>query len=118
MSGKFLAALATMIATLGPAVACEPSDFTIKEAYFQYRHRPGIVKVIGEITNNCNEAAGAELRLVFIDVDGEVTGVFEGWPANTDNIPAQSNYAFTWVVKAGDDAATMQATITHTEKWK
>ncbi len=108
------------IACCTPARACSPTDFVVKQADWQPASPslPGMYKIVGEVTNNCDQAAGVELKFVFRDGVGKITRVVNGWPASFSNIPAHSDYAFELMVAGGEDVKTMQAYTIDTEKWQ
>lgn len=71
---------------------CSPSDFKI--AGLHESEEDGIVTIVGMLKNNCNEAAGAQLKIVLFDKHGDVVDTSEPWPASISNISAHDSYAF------------------------
>jgi hypothetical protein len=114
-----LATLAILIIACSmPARACSLSDYVIKQADWHRLSPGGYFKIVGEVTNNCDEAAGVQLMIVFRDGAGKVTGVKEFWPASIRNIPAHSDYPFETTMDGGEEAKTMQASVIETRKWE
>jgi hypothetical protein len=74
-SSAILAILA--IACCAPARACSPADFAIEQADWHPASPslPGMYKIVGEVNQHCDEAAGVELKFVFRDGVGNIARV-------------------------------------------
>lgn len=93
-----------------PALACSPSDIKIKQADWQPPSASGLVRVVGELTNTCDEAIDAQLHFVFRDAAGKVTGADDEW-VSTVNIAPHSDYAFSALPRGGFGFKTMTVTV-------
>jgi len=119
MTLRALASLAIFIIVCSmPARACSLSDFVIKQAdWLPGSPLSNLSKVVGEVTNNCDQAAGVELKFVFRNDAGKVTGIIQYWPTR-QNIPAHSDYPFVLAGLSGEGAKTMQSSVSDVRKWE
>jgi hypothetical protein len=75
---------------------CGTSDFT----FHALRAQPagyGFTRITGRISNNCAEAKGAQIKITTYDRAGDIISDNDFWPANIDNIPANSEFPFEWL---------------------
>jgi len=111
-----IAAVGISLVMSSEAQACAISDFSIKQPHWR-RADNEYVEALGELVNNCGEAAGAEVQVVFRDKTDTVLEVEEFWPAHTKNITAHDNYPFSRTVRLGTDATAMSMRVIDVKLW-
>jgi hypothetical protein len=76
--------------------SCSPSDFSLEK--LSARNEQFAIYFVGQLVNNCNLAAGAQIKFTLYDKSGNIVHVHDGWVASTSNIPAHSTYPFQTMV--------------------
>jgi hypothetical protein len=89
------AAFMVDVMMIGPTLACSTSDIVITQADLNDNHAFQHAIVVGELVNNCGDAAKVELHAVIRDSDGRVLGAQDWWAAELGAIAPHSKYGFT-----------------------
>jgi hypothetical protein len=83
-----------------PTAACSTSDIRILQAdhYPPTSNADPYGHIVGEAANDCDGAAGVEIRITLRDQTGRVMASEEQWLAATANIPPHTTFPFSTVV--------------------
>jgi hypothetical protein len=95
---------------LSRAGPCSPSDFVISKLN---ANSPGYgyVNINGMLTNNCAVAAGAQLKVVFYDKEGNIISSSDSWPASIRNIPPGSDFVFKLITSPAEASGMKKYTV-------
>ena len=91
-----------------PGHACSVSSFAVDKL------RARGVHITGRLLNNCDLAAGAQVKITTYDKAGSILSVDDIWPASISNIPAHSTFPFEWLSGGGVDTFTVAVTSVKT----
>lgn len=78
------------------------------------------LRLVGELFNGCDIAAGVQLKVTARDSQGHVVDSADAWPSSTHNIPAQSDYAFNLegLIDYQPAMKTFEVEVVDTRVWK
>jgi hypothetical protein len=75
------------------------------------------VHITGRLLNNCDLAAGAQVKITTYDKAGSILSVDDIWPASISNIPAHSTFPFEWLMTGASGVDTFTVAVTSVKTW-
>ncbi len=94
---------------------CNVTDFTIIQSS---GYREGsYYKIPFSVTNNCSSPAGVKVQMSLYGKNNTLLGVFTGWPASINNIPAGETYNEEWLKRVEQDVYRVTFKAVDVKSW-
>lgn len=111
--------LTLVIALLSiPAFAesgCTRQDISLGQ--YKIRAEYGWFIIVGDLTNNCSEPTGVELRVTLYGADNAVLDTNNFWPASMSNIPPKSRYPVKTMLTYQDGIKRFDVRVESVRRW-
>ena len=97
------------------SAACTVHDIQLGK--WSWDRDRGWTTVSGELTNNCAEPTGVQLRLTFRDEAGRVVTVDDNWIAERRDIPAGATQPFQLRLRANATSRSAVVQVSDVRRW-
>ena len=113
---RFVLALAGVILFAPEAsAACAAREFVIRE--WEWSRDSGWFTINGVLVNNCAEAAGPHIQIVFRDEAGQMVSTEDSWPAASRNLAPGEVYRFKLRTRGYATATNVAGRVTDLRVW-
>lgn len=95
--------------------ACAARDFAIRD--WAWDRAAGWFTITGIVVNNCAEASGPHIQIVFRDETGQTVSSEDSWPAGSRNLAPGEVYPFKLRSRGYASATDVAGRVTDLRVW-